>query len=101
MLNFLLETVFNPEKTYNLFLWIDIIGGLIVMVFKIRKEVKEYERIEGESLVSGIALALIGFIPIFNAVLVLCGVVLVVFIIISILFEYIFKNRKQEEVNKE
>jgi uncharacterized membrane protein YagU involved in acid resistance len=101
MLNFLLETVFNPEKTYNLFLWIDIIGGLIVMVFKIRKEVKEYERIEGESLVSGIALALIGFIPIFNAVLVLCGVVLVVFIVISILFEYIFKNRKQEEVNKE
>mgnify|MGYP001641717584 CR=1 FL=1 len=101
MLNFLLETVFNPEKTYNLFLWIDIIGGLIVMVFKIRKEVKEYERIKGESLVSGIALALIGFIPIFNAVLVLCGVVLVVFIVISILFEYIFKNRKQEEVNKE
>jgi uncharacterized membrane protein YagU involved in acid resistance len=101
MLNFLLETVFNPEKTYNLFLWIDIIGGLIVMIFKIRKEVKEYERIEGESLVSGIALALIGFIPIFNAVLVLCGVVLVVFIVISIFFEYIFKNRKQEEVDKE
>jgi hypothetical protein len=101
MLNFLLETVFNPQKTYNLFLWIDIIGGLIVMIFKIREEVKEYERIEGESLVGGIVLALIGFVPILNAVLVLCGVVLVVFIAISILFEHIFKNRKKEEVNKE
>ena len=101
MLNFLLETVFNPQKTYNLFLWIDIIGGLIVMAFKIRKEVKEYERIEGTSLVSGIALALIGFVPILNAVLVLCGVVLVVFIVISILFEHIFKNCKKEEVDKE
>jgi hypothetical protein len=101
MLNFLLETVFNPQKTYNLFLWIDIIGGLIVMIFKIREEVKEYEKIEGDSLVSGIVLALIGFVPILNAVLVLCGVVLVVFIVISILFEHIFKNRKQEEVDKE
>jgi uncharacterized membrane protein YagU involved in acid resistance len=101
MLNFLLETVFNPEKTYNLFLWIDIIGGLIVMVFKIRKEVKKYERIEGDSLVSGIVLALIGFVPILNAVLVLCGIVLVVFVVILIFFEYIFKNRKQEEVDKE
>jgi uncharacterized membrane protein HdeD (DUF308 family) len=101
MLNFLLETVFNPQKTYNLFLWIDIIGGLIVMAFKIREEVKKYERIEGNSLVSGIILALVGFLPIFNAVLVLCGVVLVVFIVISIIFEHIFKNLKQEEVNKE
>lgn len=101
MLNFLLETVFNPQKTYNLFLWLDVIGGLIVMIFKIREEVKKYERIEGESLVSGIALALIGFVPILNAVLVLCGVVLVVFIVISILFEPIFKNRKKEEVDKE
>lgn len=101
MLNFLLETVFNPQKTYNLFLRIDIIGGLIVMIFKIREEVKKYERIEGESLVSGIVLALIGFVPILNAVLVLCGIVLVVFIVISILFEHIFKNRKKEEVDKE
>lgn len=101
MLNFLLETVFNPQKTYNLFLCIDIIGGLIVMIFKIREEVKKYERIEGESLVSGIVLALIGFVPILNAVLVLCGVVLVVFIVISILFEHIFKSRKKEEVDKE
>ena len=101
MLNFLLETVFNPQKTYNLFLWLDVIGGLIVMIFKIREEVKQYERIEGESLVGGIVLALIGFVPILNAVLVLCGVVLVVFIVISILFEHIFKNRKKEEVDKE
>ena len=99
MLNFLLETVFNPQKTYNLFLWLDVIGGLIVMIFKIREEVKQYERIEGESLVGGIVL--IGFVPILNAVLVLCGVVLVVFIVISILFEHIFKNRKKEEVDKE
>lgn len=101
MLNFLLETVFNSQKTYNLFLWLDVIGGLIVMIFKIREEVKQYERIEGESLVGGIVLALIGFVPILNAVLVLCGVVLVVFIVISILFEHIFKNRKKEEVDKE
>nr|DAV49332.1 MAG TPA: hypothetical protein [Caudoviricetes sp.] len=71
------------------------------MAFKIREEVKKYERIEGNSLVSGIILALVGFLPIFNAVLVLCGVVLVVFIVISIIFEHIFKNLKQEEVNKE
>jgi uncharacterized protein involved in cysteine biosynthesis len=71
------------------------------MIFKIREEVKEYEKIEGDSLVSGIVLALIGFVPILNAVLVLCGIVLVVFVVISIFFEYIFKNRKQEEVDKE
>ena len=102
MLNFLLETVFNPPKTYNLFLCIVVIGSLSAMIFNIRKEIKECGY-TSEGLVSGhIVVALMGFIPVLNGVVVVSVITFGVFTIISKKFERIFKNRKEKkEVDKE
>lgn len=97
MLNFLLETVFNPPKTYNLFLCIVVIGSLVSMIFNIRKEIKEHGY-TSEGLVSGhVIVALIGFIPVLNGVAVVSAITFGVFTFISKKFECIFKKQQRKE----
>lgn len=97
MLNFLLETIFNPPKTYNLFLCIVLIGSLVSMVFNIRSEIRKYG-CTSESLVSGhIMVALMSFVPVVNGIVVVSVIVIGLFAIISKMFERIFKNRKEKE----
>lgn len=101
MLNFLLETVFNPPKTYNLFLCIVVIGSLVSMIFNIRKEIKEYGY-TSEGLVSGhIVVALMGFVPVLNGVVVVSVITFGVFTIISKKFEYILKKKRKEKKKNE
>lgn len=102
MLDFLLETVFNPSKTYNLFWGIVIIGCIGSMIFNIRKEVKEYGSFEGNDIGAYVGISLIGFIPVLNAVLVIGVVILVLFMFISLLFERVFKNHKKgDDIDEE
>lgn len=100
MLNFLLETVFNPPKTYTLFLCIVVIGSLVSMIFNIRKEIRKYGY-TSEGLVGGhVAVALTGLVPVLNGIAVVSIIVIGLFTIISKMFEHIFKNRKKKEKNE-
>lgn len=100
MLEFLNNTVFNPEETYTIFLsgmWI----ASFIILYCARKDVIErwgeadYDKI----LPAPIVVAVIGLVPVFNAMVLILLIIVVLFVAILVLFDYISnKNEDRDKV---
>lgn len=100
MLEFLNNTVFNPEETYTIFLsgmWI----ASFIILYCARKDVIERwgEADYGKILPAPIVVAVIGLVPVFNAMVLILLIIVVLFVAISVLFDYISnKNEDRDKV---
>lgn len=98
MLEFLNNTVFNPEETYTIFLsgmWI----ASFIILYCARKDVIERwgEADYGKILPAPIVVAVIGLVPVFNAMVFILLIIAVLFTAILMLFDYISKKTKKNE----
>lgn len=100
MLEFLNNTVFNPEETYTIFLsgmWI----ASFIILYCARKDVIERwgEADYGKILPAPIVVAVIGLVPVFNAMVLILLIIVVLFVAILVLFDYISnKNEDRDKV---
>ena len=98
MLDFLENYVFNVEKTYSIFLIGDIVLSLILMFYIIRREIKKYGY-NDEGFLPYLILALLGFIPIFNVIILFGAFMFLLYAFISVLFEYIIEKINNTDKN--
>ena len=98
MLEFLLNTVFKPEETYTIFLsgmWI----ASFIILYCARKDVIERwgEADYGKILPVPIVVAVIGLVPVFNAMVLILLIIVVLFVAILVLFDYISKKNEDRD----
>ena len=91
MINFLENYVFNIEKNYIIFLIGNILLSLILMFYSVRKKIKG-EGYNDENLLPCVLIAILGFIPIANAIFLFIALIFFLYIFILSLFEYVIKK---------
>ena len=98
MLEFLLNTVFKPEETYTIFLIGMLIASFIILYY-VRENVIERwgEADYGEILPYPIVVAAIGFVPVFNAMVLILLIIIVLYSLILFLLDYISEKTKKNE----
>lgn len=97
MLEFLLNTVFNPEKTYTIFLIGMLIASFIILYWARKEVIKDYGEVDcGKILAAPIIVAVIGFVPVFNAMVSIFLIIVVLYVLILSLLNYISKKTKKK-----
>ena len=91
MIDFLENYVFDIEKSYVIFLIGNILLSLILMFYSVRKKIKG-EGYNDENLIPYVLIAILGFIPIANAIFLFIALIFFLYIFILSLFEYIIKK---------
>ena len=91
MIDFLKNYVFDIEKSYAIFLIGNILLSLILMFYSVRKKIKG-EGYNDENLIPCVLIAILGFIPIANAIFLFIALIFFLYIFILSLFEYIIKK---------
>ena len=91
MIDFLKNYVFDIEKSYVIFLIGNILLSLILMFYSVRKKIKG-EGYNDENLIPCVLIAILGFIPIANAIFLFIALIFFLYIFILSLFEYIIKK---------
>lgn len=97
MLDFLENYVFNIEKSYTIFLIGNILLSLILMFYSIKKKIGGYYN--DKDFLACVLIAILGFIPIANSIFLFIALIFFLYILISVLFEYIIEKINNTDKN--
>ena len=98
MLEFLKNTVFNPEETYTIFLIGMLLASFVILYYARKDVIERWGEVDyGKILPAPITVAVVGFVPVFNAIILILLIIVALYSLILLCLNYILKKNENRD----